>query len=160
MSVDVSPDSGSVLFDFLGDIYSVPFEGGEATQITEGLQFDAMPRYSPEGDKIIFMSDRSGGENIWEVDLEKLAVAKEIEDEDDRYEAIDDAYKQITEGNDHSYVAPEYMPDGKYIVASRASGPFGPRSDQGMKTGCGSTGNGDKQDRKKITQIFHVELRD
>ena len=44
------------LFDFLGDIYSIPSTGGDATQLTSGMQFDAQPRYSPDGKKIIFIS--------------------------------------------------------------------------------------------------------
>ncbi len=125
ISVDVSPDGSTVLFDFLGDIYTVPIGGGKASQITEGLQFDAMARYSPDGQKIVMMSDRSGSENIWEVELETLAAAKEIEDEDDRYDAIDDAYSQITKGSNHGYVSPEYLPGGDYVVASRSKSGFG-----------------------------------
>src|SRR6266566_1886222 len=46
MSVDVSPDGRTILFDLLGDIYTLPIAGGKATRITSGLAFDAQPRYS------------------------------------------------------------------------------------------------------------------
>jgi len=65
MSVDVSPDGRTVVFDLLGDLYIVPISGGRATQLTSGMAWDQHPRYSPDGKLIAFVSDRSGTENIW-----------------------------------------------------------------------------------------------
>jgi len=36
MSVDVSPDGRTILFDLLGDIYSVGIAGGKAERVTRG----------------------------------------------------------------------------------------------------------------------------
>ncbi|MCH2464294.1 MAG: hypothetical protein MK237_00140 [Gemmatimonadetes bacterium] len=55
LSVDVHPDGQTLVFDLLGDLYTIPIEGGEANRITHGLAFDGQPRYSPQGDKIIFV---------------------------------------------------------------------------------------------------------
>ncbi|MGH3710937.1 MAG: hypothetical protein ACRDRQ_23155, partial [Pseudonocardiaceae bacterium] len=63
--VDVSPDGKTVVFDVLGDLYEVELSGGEAKQLTFGAGFDLMPRYSPDGRTIAFMSDRSGSPNLW-----------------------------------------------------------------------------------------------
>ncbi len=104
IALDVSPDGKTIVFDFLGDIYSIPISGGIATQLTTGMQFDAQPRYSPDGTEIIFISDESGGENIWTLNL------------------ADDEKKQITKGNDNRYQGPEWTPDGKYMIASRQGG--------------------------------------
>lgn len=70
-SVDISPDGKTILFDMMGDLYSMPAGGGKATQITRGLAFDQHPRYSPDGKKILFVSDKSGAENLWYIDTEK-----------------------------------------------------------------------------------------
>ena len=70
IALDVSPDGQTIVFDFLGDLYTIPMNGGEATQITSGMQFDSQPRYSPDGNKIAFISDASGGEGVWIYDLE------------------------------------------------------------------------------------------
>ena len=35
MSLDVSPDGKTIVFDMLGDIYSLPISGGLATRITK-----------------------------------------------------------------------------------------------------------------------------
>ena len=65
LSLDVSPRGDEVVFDLLGDIYVVPISGGEAKAITSGIAWDMQPRYSPDGRWIAFISDRSGGDNIW-----------------------------------------------------------------------------------------------
>src|SRR5688500_2140940 len=46
MSVDVSPDGKEIIFDLLGDIYSIPFSGGEAKTLTQGVAWDMQPRFS------------------------------------------------------------------------------------------------------------------
>ena len=48
ISLDVSPDGQSIVFDMLGDIYTMPITGGKATALTHGMAFDAQPRYSPD----------------------------------------------------------------------------------------------------------------
>ncbi len=53
MSLDVSPDGNTLAFDMMGDIYTLPISGGKAKQITKGLAFDAHPRFSPDGKKIL-----------------------------------------------------------------------------------------------------------
>jgi Tol biopolymer transport system component len=66
MSVDVSPDGKSIVFDLLGDIYSIPVEGGKAHRINAKSQaVNAYPRFSPHGLKIAFVSDRGGDAQTW-----------------------------------------------------------------------------------------------
>lgn len=65
MNLDASPDGKEIVFDLLGDIYSLPIDGGEAKLLSGGLPFEAQPRFSPDGKKISFTSDREGGDNIW-----------------------------------------------------------------------------------------------
>lgn len=101
ISLDVSPDGNTIVFDFLGDLYTMLVGGGEATQITKGMQFDSQPRYSPDGTKIAFISDASGGEGVWIYDVE-------TEETD-----------QLTRGKDNEYQSPEWTPDGKYVIASK-----------------------------------------
>src|SRR5262245_22850306 len=36
MSVDVSPDGRTILFDLLGDLYRIPIAGGQAERVTWG----------------------------------------------------------------------------------------------------------------------------
>lgn len=64
MNVDVSPDGRTLLFDLLGDIYSVPATGGKAQQLTRGLALHLRPVWSPDGTKIAYISDSSGAFHV------------------------------------------------------------------------------------------------
>ncbi len=101
MSLDVSPDGKTIAFDFLGDIFTMPITGGKPVQFTSGLAFDSHPKFSPDGKRLLFISDRSGGENIWWFTLDKKDSL------------------QVTKGNTDHYQSAEWTPDGNYIVGSR-----------------------------------------
>ena len=47
ISLDISRDGKTILFELLGDLYTVPLEGGDAVAITSGMAFDSQPSYSP-----------------------------------------------------------------------------------------------------------------
>ena len=64
ISLDISPDGGTIVFDLLGDIYTMPFSGGTAEALTQGMAFDGQPRFSPDGNHVVFVSDRSGGQGV------------------------------------------------------------------------------------------------
>lgn len=63
MSVTVHGDT--VVFDLLGDLWSVPLSGGEAKRLTSGPAWDGQPAFSPDGRRLAFVSDRGGNENVW-----------------------------------------------------------------------------------------------
>lgn len=101
MSVDVSPDGKLIAFDFMGDIYTLPIEGGDAEHITKGMAFDTHPRFSPDGNSILFTSDRDGAENLWILNLDTDETTK------------------VTKGKNQNYVSAEWTPDNEYIVAAK-----------------------------------------
>ncbi|NOT75325.1 MAG: amidohydrolase family protein [Cyclobacteriaceae bacterium] len=106
MSLDVSPDGKTIAFDFLGDIFTMPIAGGKPTQFTKGMAFDSQPKFSPDGTKLLFISDRSGGENIWWFSIDKKDSL------------------QITKGATEHYQSAEWTPDGTYIIGSRGTRNF------------------------------------
>ena len=101
MSLDVSPNGDTILFDLLGHVYTLPIEGGTARQITQGLGFDSQPRYSPDGAKIVFTSDRSGDDNLWIADSDGANP------------------RQLTHEKNALFTSPIWSPDGGYIIVSR-----------------------------------------
>jgi Tol biopolymer transport system component len=101
LSLDISPDGKTIVFDMLGDLYTIPFSGGTATRITDGLALDTNPRFSPDGKSIVFTSDRSGNDNVWTMNL----ASKEAE--------------QITKDKRGAIQSADWSPDGNYIVASK-----------------------------------------
>ena len=107
MSLDVSPDGKTIVFDLLGDIYTMPVEGGTATKIHGGMSFESQPKYSPDGSTIVFLSDRSGSENVW-------VMKSDGKDP-----------KAVTTGPRAMYVSPSWSEDGNYIVVSRSDQSIG-----------------------------------
>src|SRR6266436_1177082 len=65
ISLDVSPDGKTIVFELLGDLYTLPIEGGQAKLVSGGMAFDSQPKFSPDGKWIAFLSDREGSDNIW-----------------------------------------------------------------------------------------------
>ena len=53
MSVAVSPDGRTILFDLLGDIYSMPATGGPATLVHGGPAMERLASFSPDGRYIL-----------------------------------------------------------------------------------------------------------
>jgi Tol biopolymer transport system component len=107
MSLDVSPDGKTIVFDLLGDLYTLPIAGGDATRITMGPAFDAQPRYSPDGKTIVYSSDGTGAENLWLVD------------------ANGQHPRALTKDKESQFISPAWTPDGKYIVVSKSKAGIG-----------------------------------
>lgn len=65
MSLDVSPDGQTIVFDLLGDLYTLPIAGGEAKALTHSMAWEMQARFSPDGKQLAYMSDAAGGDNLW-----------------------------------------------------------------------------------------------
>ncbi|WP_120716482.1 amidohydrolase family protein [Tsuneonella amylolytica] len=101
MDVDVSPDGRTVAFSLLGDIYTMPIAGGTPRRIAEGLAWEVQPRFSPDGGRIAFTSDRGGGDNVWLMNTDGSGKV------------------QVTEESFRLLNQPNWSPDGRYIVAKK-----------------------------------------
>ncbi|HJO39817.1 MAG: amidohydrolase family protein [Vicinamibacterales bacterium] len=110
MSLDVSPDGATIVFDLLGDLYTLPVAGGDATRIVGGMSFESQPRFSPDGRTIAFLSDRTGVENLWLADADGAnprAVTKD----------------GLTKAAPQAMSSPAWTPDGEYLVVSKVRAP-------------------------------------
>ena len=65
LSLDLSLDSARVVIELLGDLYTVPLTGGNATRLRGGPAFESQPRFSPDGRSLVFISDSSRSDNVW-----------------------------------------------------------------------------------------------
>jgi imidazolonepropionase-like amidohydrolase/Tol biopolymer transport system component len=101
MNLDVSPDGKTIVFDLLGDIYTIPVKGGKATLLSGGKAWEVQPRFSPDGKQISYTSDRDGGDNIWIMNSDggnKHPVTKET------FRLLNNA---------------SWTPDGQFLVARK-----------------------------------------
>lgn len=57
-NVAISPDGTQIAFTYKGDIFTVPVNGGMATQLTTNAAYDTKPFWSPDGTQIAFNSTR------------------------------------------------------------------------------------------------------
>jgi imidazolonepropionase-like amidohydrolase/Tol biopolymer transport system component len=101
MQVDVSPDGQTLVFDLLGDLWTLPIGGGDATLIAGGGAFEWQPRFSPDGRRIAFISDRGGADNVWTCAPDGSDV------------------RQVTKEDFRLVHCPEWMPDGEWILVRK-----------------------------------------
>ncbi|MFI5170220.1 MAG: amidohydrolase, partial [Vicinamibacterales bacterium] len=101
MSVDVSPDGRTLVFDLLGDLYTLPIEGGEATSLTHSIAWEMQARFSPDGKRIAYLSDAGGGDNVWTMDADGKNSA------------------QVTKEDFRLVNNPVWHPSGEYIAARK-----------------------------------------
>jgi Tol biopolymer transport system component/predicted amidohydrolase len=100
ISLDVTPDGQAILFELLGDLYSLPIAGGDAVRITQGLPFDAQPRVSPDGKWVAFISDRSGSDNLWIARIDGTQPRK------------------LSNESQDAVISPTWTRDSQYVIAS------------------------------------------
>ncbi len=103
ISLDLSPDGQTIVFELLGDLYSLPVGGGEATRITHGQAYDMQPRYSDDGTRIVFVSDRNGSENLWIAEADGADA------------------RALTTGERDNYGSPIWTPGGEYVMATKGT---------------------------------------
>lgn len=101
LNLDVSPDGLEIVFDLLGDLYTLPIGGGDAKAIQSGVAWDMQPRFSRDGTRIVFTSDRGGGDNVWICDRDGANP------------------KQVTKESFRLLSSPAFSPDGEWVVARK-----------------------------------------
>ncbi|HUF24311.1 MAG TPA: amidohydrolase family protein [Vicinamibacterales bacterium] len=104
MNLDVSPDGRTLVFDLMGDIYVMPAGGSgtsQARRLLGGPAFEMQPRFSPDGTRIAFSSDRGGLWNIWTMDVNGGDL------------------KQVSREQRWFINSPTWAPDGRFIFARR-----------------------------------------
>ncbi|MEK6405689.1 MAG: S41 family peptidase [Acidobacteriota bacterium] len=104
--VSLSPKGERVLFCARGDIFTAPVEKGPTRNLTHSSgAHDKWPRWSPDGSRIAFISDKSGEEEIFIVAQDGSTTPE-----------------QITTGGKAFRYAPDWASDGKRIALGDKDG--------------------------------------
>src|SRR4029079_7603241 len=61
----ISPDGQTLLFEYKGDIWSVPVAGGTAVALTLSESYEFAPVWSHDGKSVAFASDRYGNFDVF-----------------------------------------------------------------------------------------------
>jgi tricorn protease len=94
----VSPDGETVAFEWLNDIWLASTLGGDAERLAMHPARDAYPKFSPDGERLFFASERTGSLQVYSVKLDGSDLKQ---------------HSDHTEGNILEAIAP----DGTYAVA-------------------------------------------
>ena len=65
IAATVSPDQKTIIMDLQGSLWTIPFQGGTAKQLTDPLLEPARPDYSPKGGMVAFEAYKGGTFHIW-----------------------------------------------------------------------------------------------
>lgn len=107
-----SPDEKHVAFVVHGEIFLMPRAGGKAKRLTDHPAFDHGIAWSPDGKKMLFLSDRSGHEDIYLLETDDP-------DHPDLIQAHKYKVKQITNTTE-AEMGVSFSPDGNRVAFLRA----------------------------------------
>ena len=77
----ISPDGSEIAVVSGSDIWTVPAGGGEARLLVAHEAEESRPMYSPAGDRLAFVSDRTGGGDIYILTLSTGALTRLTHDD-------------------------------------------------------------------------------
>ena len=138
----LSPSTKRAAISTRGEIFTVATDRGEVQRVTETFWREQSPRWSPDGKRIAFISDRTGREEIWIAD-ERGEHLEQLSDVDSDKSAIawaPDSLSVVWSGSDHklrqtfladrkteeiassetgNIATPQFSPDGKWIAYTK-----------------------------------------
>lgn len=97
----LSPDGEQLYFSWNNDIWKVPSKGGLARQLTRHPASETHPKISPNGDRLAFISNRSGSDQVYVANLNTASFTP----------------TQLTR-HTAGYTINDWYPDGEAILVS------------------------------------------
>lgn len=63
----ISPDGSKITFSYQGDIWTANADGSEPRRMTVHEAYESNPQFSPDGEKILFVGNRFGNDDLFEI---------------------------------------------------------------------------------------------
>jgi len=104
---DVSPDGQWIAFTSRlkpEDVFTVKTDGTGLRQLTDDIFQDRTPRWSPDGKRIAFMSNRTGNWQVWTIKPDGSGL------------------EQLTDAPGNGAAAPTWSPDGARLLGQPLRG--------------------------------------
>lgn len=108
----LSPDGTRLAFAWRGDLWLASSRGGRAERLTAHPAQDRHPRFSPDGQRLAFTSNRSGADQAWLMDLrggEPLQVTRHSEGAQVQAWFPDGQHLLVLGRRDHDHARPERL---------------------------------------------------
>lgn len=103
-------------------VYTVSPDGGDRQQLTSGQAHHLSPTWSPNGEKLLFYSDREGSFELYEMNADGSGIRRLLQPDAWKEAGFTEARLVDPWDNDngavHQYRA-SYSPDGNWIAFSR-----------------------------------------
>jgi tricorn protease len=107
----VAPDEKHIAFALHGSLFLMPIDGGKAKRLTTSSAYDHGLGWSPDGQKIVFVSDRTGHDDVYLLQADDAEHPKLTE-------ALQYKVTRLTETPEPEAAA-SFTPDGKRIAFVR-----------------------------------------
>jgi len=138
----LSPSTKRAAIATHGEIFTIATDRGEVQRVTETFWREQNPRWSPDGKRIAFISDRTGREEVWiaderghnlkalsDVDCDKFSVTWAPDSKSLLWSGSDHKLRRvfIADGKTEELVSsdvgnigtPQFAPDGQWISYSK-----------------------------------------
>ncbi|MEM7416214.1 MAG: hypothetical protein AAF389_11995 [Gemmatimonadota bacterium] len=109
-------DRVQILPDGNDEIYRIAATGGEAVNLTRHAAADFQPHVHPEGDRLVFASDRSGSSGLYSLDIENGRVEVVLDGS-----ANESAPQWSPEGDALVFVSDEGATDDIYLLGGEST---------------------------------------
>lgn len=104
---ELSPDGKELAYSTAGareDLFTITTDGATLRQLTDDVDKDRAPSWSPDGKKLVWYSNRTGTYEMWTMNRDGSDM------------------RAMTSGTKKSRWFPQYSPNGRYVLAQNERG--------------------------------------
>ncbi len=124
---DISHDGKRVAFCTHGEIFTIPVEKGRAVQLTDSPARDRRVCYDPKSERVAFISDRTGEEQIYIINADGTGLGQLTDTETLKPEVAwspDGEYLSVVESDNSLWIYNVEAKEGRRLIRPKEGRPF------------------------------------